>query len=68
MTSGTCDRCGVTFSQTYNFTSVAVERRLRRQEFERILFLVDYDPPAHLTRLPALPAWMSGDLESGWPQ
>jgi hypothetical protein len=53
VTSGTCDRFGVVFSRTYNFTSIAVERQLRRQESDRILFLPDYDPPAHVERLPA---------------
>jgi hypothetical protein len=45
----------VVFGKTYNFISIAVERRLRRQESERILFLPDYDPPAHVERLP--PWW-----------
>lgn len=52
VTNGTCDRCGVVFGKTYNFISIAVERRLHRQEFERILFLPDYDPPARVKTLP----------------
>jgi hypothetical protein len=46
VTNGTCDRCGAIFGKTYNFISIAVERRLRRQEFERILYLADYAPGA----------------------